>query len=305
MSRALKIGFTCAIECLQKENNQIPEAIIIGTGKGCLSETEQFLHSIKQYNETALNATHFIHSTYNQLNGMIALQKKINSYNITYVHRGFSFEHCLMDASLLFEEGEINSALVGSFDEMTLEHFNVKKQWAYWKNEKINSLDLLSSESKGSISGEGAAFFLLSKHKPAHRTVAINYISTLYAPTENDIEQELECLLKTCDLNHDDIDIVLSGENGDANYKESYLFFEKLFPHTQFLFFKQLCGEYDTATSFATWMAKRMLELQVIPDYMRHPNDTKQWGERAIKHILIYNNYFHLNQSMILLSITI
>lgn len=303
MSRALKIGYTAAIECLNQHPEMIPDAIMIGTGKGCLADTEHFLHSIKEYNETALNATHFIHSTYNQLNGMIALNRKISSYNMTYVHRGFSFEHALMDAALLFEEHEIETALAGSFDEMTLEHFTVKKHWGYWKKESIHSLDLLSSRTTGTISGEGAAFYLLGKNKPEHSAVAIQHIAPLYRPSAKEVEEAVDHLLETHSLKKEDIDVVISGKNGDSHYEKSYLHFNQLFGKTRKLYFKHLCGEYDTATSFACWLAAKIVETQTIPDYLTDPAEIIQTSLKKIRHILIYNNYFDLNQSMILLGL--
>lgn len=303
MSRALKIGYTAAISCLNQQPDSMPEAVLIGTGKGCLEDTEHFLHSIKEYNETALNATHFIHSTYNQLNGMIALNKKISSYNMTYVHRGFSFEHSLMDAALLFAEGDTETALVGSFDEMTLEHFTVKKQWGYWKKESIRSLDLLSSRTEGTISGEGSAFYLVSRQKPQQPVATIKHISPLYRPSNADVTKALEELLDIHSLKKEDIDFVLSGKNGDANIDASYQHVDQLFDKTQKLYFKHLCGEYDTATSFACWLASKILTTQVVPDYLYSTTETQQTRPANVRHILLYNNYFDLNQSLMLLSL--
>jgi hypothetical protein len=303
MSRALKIGYATAIECLNQAPEIIPEAIMIGTGKGCLEDTEHFLHSIKEYNETALNPTHFIHSTYNQLNGMIALNRKISSYNMTYVHRGFSFEHALIDAALLFEENEIETALAGSFDEMTIEHFTVKKHWGYWKEESIPSLDLLSSQTAGTISGEGAAFYLLGKQKPRHESIAIKQVIPLYRPSDTEVTEAVSHLLAMHSLQKEEIDFVLSGKNGDINYEASYLHFNFLFPYTPKLYFKHLCGEYDTATSFACWLAANILETQTIPEYLCDPAESPIANQGKIRHILIYNNYFDLNQSLILLSL--
>lgn len=303
MSRALKIGFASAIQCLRQMPELIPEAIIIGTGKGCLTDTEQFLHSIREYHETALNATHFIHSTYNQLNGMISLNQKINSYNVTYVHRAFSFEHSLMDAALLFDEGELSTALIGTFDEMTTEHFSVKQHWGYWKKELIASNELFQHDSSGTISGEGAAFFMLGKNKLNDKSIAIKHVSTLFRPSLPDVEHELMHLLAVNSLQADDIDLVLTGENGDANFESSYQAFHQLLPTSQVLYFKHLCGEYDTATSFACWLAHKLLTHQQIPDYLYHPLQKKSTTSKSIRNLLIFNNYFGVNQTMILMGL--
>ena len=302
MSRALKIGYAAAIECMNQIPDQEPEAIIIGTGKGCLTDTEVFLHSIKEHNETALNATPFIHSTYNQLNGMIALNKKINSYNVTYVHRGFSFEHAMLDAILLFKEGEARTILVGSFDEMTAEHYIVKQNWGYWKEEKINSSSLLKSTTKGTIAGEGSAFFLLSTEKPQTPCIRLQSIATLYKPSNEQLEFELTRLLNEHNISIQEINALLLGENGDCNNTLQFQFVKSLIPQAQQLSFKHLCGEYDTASSFACWISSQILIHQNIPEYLNLNSTNKNQETKKLKHILIYNNYFQLNQSFILLS---
>ncbi len=90
MSRVLKMGLVAALQCLRNGSVSTPGAMITGTGKGSLQDTERFLKNITEYAETALNPTPFIQSTYNSVNGLIALQQKYMQYNNTFVHRGFS-----------------------------------------------------------------------------------------------------------------------------------------------------------------------------------------------------------------------
>lgn len=301
MSRALKIGFTAALHCIEKSDVESIDAIIIGTGKGCLIDTESFLHSIKEYHETALNPTHFIHSTYNQLNGMIALNKKINSYNVTYAHRGFSFESTIIDAMLLAEENENLYILVGSFDEITQEHFDIKKQWNYWKKENIDSLELLNSETEGTIAGEGSSFFMLSNLKTNRNQVCIKAINTLYKPNEDDLKHCIETILLENNLNKNDIDIVMYGHNGDANQSKHQSLFQEYFSESVSLGFKHLCGEYDTASQFGFWICNQILLQQHIPQTL-YLNSSKEM-KKPIRNILLYNNYFESNQSIFLLNI--
>lgn len=302
MSRALKMGFTAALDCLKKAGDPKPQGIIVGTGKGCMTDTEQFLHSIRDFQETALNPTHFIHSTYNQINGLVALNKKINSYNVTYVHRGFSFEHALLDAQLLIDDGEAETVLVGSFDEMTTEHFDVKQQWGYWKDEKINSLNVLGSETKGTIAGEGSSFYLLSGHKPAGPAVCLRDVTTLYKPDAKTLQQAVDHLLLRNGLTRADIGHLMLGEDGDIRRQEPYRQVREYFPDAELLCFKQLCGEYDTASNFGFWLAVHMLQLQHRPDYLLHPQNVSPRQTLPFNHVLIYNNYFEQNQSLMLLS---
>lgn len=299
MSRALKIGYSAAIEAIQRAGPATIEAILIGTGKGCMADTELFLHSIREYHETALNATHFIHSTYNQLNGMIALNKKISCYNLTYVHRGFSFEHTLLDAALHFGEGLTASVLVGCFDEMTPDHFKVKKQWGYWKDEVITGKELLRSGSIGTFAGEGAAFFVLSNARPDGSVVSIEDVLCLYHPGIGQVEQEIDHLLRQHQLTRSDIDVLISGENGNVNYRNDYEKIESLFPNAQVTYFKHFCGEYDTAINFGLWAGCEILKEQYIPFTMMRQIQPAE--KRPLQYALIYNNYFGKNQNIILL----
>jgi 3-oxoacyl-(acyl-carrier-protein) synthase len=303
MSRALKIGFSTAIDCLNQSGVEQIDAVIVGTGKGCLVDTESFLHSIKQYHETALNPTHFIHSTYNQLNGMIALSRKINSYNMTYVHRGFSFEHSVLDAALLMEEGEAKFALAGSFDEMTSEHLAVKGNWGYWKKEKIDSRHLLSSDTPGTIAGEGSSFFVLGNERSAERQVCIRDIRTLYKPAESDIQHAITRLLHENHLHSTDIDLIMCGNNGNSHQLHYDKLLSRTFSESTFLYFKHLCGDYDTASQFGCWLSTQILLQQTIPGFLYHPLNNKPFQRESVRHILLYNNYFEINQSLILLSI--
>ncbi len=300
MSRALKMGFSTAIDCLRKSSVKEVDAIIVGTGKGCLVDTESFLHSIRDYHETALNPTHFIHSTYNQLNGMIALDQKINSYNVTYAHRGFSFEHTLIDASLLIDEGEASHALVGSFDEMTAEHFFVKQIWGYWKKEIIDSKTLLLSDTPGTIAGEGSAFFVLGNERTEENQVSILSIQTLYRPSDEDLLHRIQHVLLGHNIELESIDLLMLGNNGDINQLNRNELLTNVFPDATPLFFKHLCGEYDTANHFGFWLLVQVLMQQKIPEILYHPLSKKRFSKEKIKYALLYNNYFECNQSLIL-----
>lgn len=303
MSRALKMGFTTALDCLAKVPERPIHGIIIGTGKGCMTDTEQFLHSIRDYHETALNPTHFIHSTYNQINGMVALNKKINSYNVTYVHRGFSFEHSLLDAIMLLNDGEAQNVLIGSFDEMTQEHYEVKLHWGYWKKESIDSLQLIASKTEGTIAGEGSSFYILSDKAHQAATPFIQDMQTLYKPDTNILEREIKQFLWRNNMQPSDIDCIMLGEDGDNRRKEPYSVVKNLFKGSLVLYYKHLCGEYDTANNFGFWIATQILRHQTLPSYLLDGDNENSIPKDGVRRILIYNNYFEQNQSLILLGV--
>ena len=51
MSRITRTGLVAAIECLADAGIQHPEAIITGTGKGSIGDTEKFIRNIRDFKE--------------------------------------------------------------------------------------------------------------------------------------------------------------------------------------------------------------------------------------------------------------
>ena len=95
------------------------------------------------------------------------------------------------------------------------------------------------------------------------------------------------------------IDLVLLGMNGDPEMDEIYHHLvNNLFRPVPCAYFKHLCGEYDTASSFALYLAAAILKEQRIPEAIRL--DNRSIGE--IKNILVYNHVRNINHSMFLIS---
>lgn len=293
MSRVLKMGLTAALKCMQDSGVQVPDAIVTGTGKGSLQDTERFLKEIREYEERALNPTPFIQSTYNAVNGLIALQLQCTAYNNTFVHRGFSFEHAMLDSMLLLQEGKRN-VLTGAFEEITKEHFGIKNRIGHWKEEQIASDELYRHVSPGTISGEGSTFFLLSTSPSENSYAAIAELKMLYKPGKEKLVSVLQTLL----AQHGPVDIVLTGQNADSNYTAYYDAIDALLNNTPRLPFKHLCGEYDTASAFGVWLGAQFLKTGHIP---------AQWFPMlsstlsSPNQILIYNHFFGEQHVFILL----
>ncbi|WP_162946266.1 beta-ketoacyl synthase chain length factor [Chitinophaga barathri] len=280
MSRVLKMGLVAALQCLRNSNTSVPGAIITGTGRGSLQDTEKFLHNIRDYAETALNPTPFIQSTYNSVNGLIALQQQCTEYNNTFVHRGFSFEHAVLDSMMQLAEGNATEVLTGAFDEMTDEHFYIKSRIGYWKNELTQPAELLDSNTTGSISGEGATFFLFSS-KPSD--ICLEGIKMVYKPSGEELQQALQAFLSSQDIAAEEIDLLVSGRNGDTQYGHFYDGVEGEFSDARVFYFKPYCGEYDTAGAFGLWAAVK--ELEIGP----------------AKTVLLYNNFYGEQHTFMLL----
>ena len=67
MAKGVKMGIYASTQALNEASVQNPEAIITGTGMGCVEDSEKFLKAILDNNEEFLTPTSFIQSTHNWL----------------------------------------------------------------------------------------------------------------------------------------------------------------------------------------------------------------------------------------------
>jgi 3-oxoacyl-[acyl-carrier-protein] synthase II len=151
MSGIIKSGIFSGMTALKDAGMEKPEAIITGTGLGCLSDTLKFIGSIVQYNEENLNPAPFIYSTHNSIGGQLSIITGCKGYNSTFVHRGISFESALFEAYLMIKEKSARDILVGGADELTAEYLEITKRMGLFKEE--------------CSAGEGSGFLLVSDEK--------------------------------------------------------------------------------------------------------------------------------------------
>ena len=298
MSRVIKMGVAAAKDCLDKANVEMPGAIITGTALGCIEDTVTFLTRIVEQNEELLPPTAFIQSTHNTVAAQVALMLKCHGYNNTFVHKGISFESAMLDAKMMLNEGEANNILVGGTEEMVDASFKVLTRLGLYKRWPLSNLDLYTTESNGTIGGEGAAFFLLSSKSSTEDLAELTAIKTLYKP-EN-IENSIRLFLSENSITVDDIDLVITGLNGDTRNDAVYKNLEKtLFKNNSLANYKHLCGEYPTSSSFALWLAANILKRGIIPNAIVQ----KKSGITVPQKILIYNHYQNKYHSLMLVSV--
>lgn len=294
MSHVIKMGVSAAKDCLNRAGVEMPGAIITGTAFGCMEDTVSFLTRIVELNEEMLPPTSFIQSTHNTVAAQIALMLQCHGYNNTFVHKGLSFENALIDALMLLKEGEADNILVGGTEEMIDVSFAVLTRLGLYKRQPISNLDIYKEESKGTIGGEGASFVLLSDKASADNLAELIGIKTLYKP--KDIDQGITGFLKNHGLSIDDIDLVVTGRNGDIKNDRIYNDLRRsLFADSTLINYKHLCGEYPTSSSFALWLASNIIKTGTVPAIVA---DVKI----APKKVLIYNHYQGNYHSLMLLS---
>ena len=297
MSHVIKMGVVAAKDCLNRGNTEMPGAIITGTAFGCLEDTVTFLTRIVELNEEMLPPTAFIQSTHNTVAAQIALMLKCHAYNNTFVHKGISFESALFDAVMLLKEQDANDILVGGTEEMVDTSFTVLTRLGLYKRWPVSNLELLATASKGTMGGEGAVFFLLTDKPSVNNLAELMAIKTLYRP--KDIEGSIAAFLAENSLKIDDIDLVITGKNGDLKNDEVYRQLGlALFKNAALANYKHLCGEYPTSSSFALWLAANIVKKGIVPEVVTESGAK----EISPKKILIYNHYQNKYHSLMLVS---
>jgi hypothetical protein len=297
MSRIIKMGVTASAMALQEAGIVTPSSVITGTSLGCLEDTGVFLGKMLENKELALNPTPFIHSTHNTIGSQIALLLNCQGYNQTYTQGAFSFESALLDAILELKDNPNQSILAGGVDENTANLHAIQKRFGIFRDAPASSLDLFNLPVAGTINGEGAAYFVLSGEKGSQDKVAIDSVSTLYAPSYPVLLNGIKQFIESASLQPGDIDLVLLGKCGDLKLDAvTETISNALFSSSLTGLFKHLCGEYPTASAFALWLGIRMIQAGQIPDRVVTRN-----VDRPLRTVLIYNPYFGKYHSLILL----
>lgn len=156
MGRHLKMAVWCGLKSLDGVSSERVAGIITSTGAGFMKDTISFGSSIFDREETLLNPSPFMQSTFNTASGYIALIRKIHAYNTTYVQQADGFAASVIDAAMLLDDaGEGDVALLGAFDEVTPEVDVIRQRLGLYR------------VGDGFLPlGEGAAAFLLSAANP-------------------------------------------------------------------------------------------------------------------------------------------
>lgn len=285
MANGVKMGVTAGIKALETANLKQPDAIITGSGMGCLEDTEKFLNTIIANDEEFLTPTSFIQSTHNTIGAQIALGLKCKAYNSTYAHAALSFESALLDAQLLLQqEEETEHILVGGVDELG--------------KEIINYVRMMEDSDSTGIQvpfSEGASFFVLSS-KLKEKAIQFVDMDICSSASEDIIQEKLKRFLERNAMSTSAIDILILGRNGDR-YDTYYDAVSTPFNNASELHYKHLSGEFYTASSFGLWAAYEIMYRQKIPKalvYKGHPSS-------EINTILLYNQFKGRDHSFILL----
>lgn len=282
MSRIIKMSVATGNRVLTEAGISQPDAIIVGTGLGCIKDTEKFLKEVITEKEGLLSPTAFIQSTHNTIAGQLALMLQCPEDNFTYVNRGHSFENALSDTILRVHEGA-DHILLGGADEMTPE---------------VNDILFKMDCSNDIPFGEGACFFMITG-SGNEDSVCIEDVTTFGHITPDELIKRVDNFLRKNDLDKNEIDALILGldkKSQDAYYQNLISSFADDIPVTGF---KKVTGEYFTSSAYAYSLGVKMLRQQCV-----FPNVLLSGSHNDSLHkILIYNHYKGENHAISLLSL--
>ena len=297
MGKILKRAVATSKEALNASGLNTVDAIITGTGYGCIENTEFFLDALSNDGEQLLKPTYFMQSTHNTISSLVAIQTKNHGYNVTYAHKGISFDSALQDAWLQLRLGKIDSALVGGHDEMTETFYHILKKGG-----------VMGQDDE--MCGESAVSIVLSKavepvetplqNKSALRQAQeprplckLSGFQMLHQPTMNTLMDALAKLLQSAGRSLADVDYILTGISGHHDQDEAYLQETKtLFGQKPLLKFKHLFGESFTSSGIGMYVAAQCLKTGHVPSTLFVDSP---------KCILLYNRSDGKNVSLTLL----
>ena len=76
--------------------------------------------------------------------------------------------------------------------------------------------------------------------------------------------------------------MLVSGKNGDIRCNKIYDDINRLFKNSIVIAYKQLIGEYDTASAFGTFLASKMIYLNTVPESVRQNDVHKEKISRCL-----------------------
>lgn len=299
MAKGVKNGIAASARAMQEAGTENLDAIITGTGMGCSIDSEKFLMALINNKEEFLTPTSFIQSTHNTVGAQIALGLGCKAYNFTYVNGAVSFESALIDAQMQIQAENTQSVLVGGIEEAAENTMQFMQFSGAVKDKNSGPFSTLNANSNGAVFSEGSAFFVLENNQRETTYAALNDVFIYNTLAQDEVEAKLESFLTRNELVLSDIDAVVLGYNGDAQFDGYYdNLANGVFKSTPQLYYKHLSGEYNVASAFGLWVAAHIVKLQQINPVLK----VNALERKEYKSILLYNQYRGNDHSFTLIS---
>ena len=258
MGKILKRALVTAMKAMKDAGISQPDAIITGTGLGCIENTEIFLDQLCKEGEEMLKPTCFMQSTHNTISSLIAIYGQCHGYNSTFSHKSISFDSALLDAFIQLRLGDIRHALVTGNDEMTPSYYNILQRTGY------------VGQSGQVPAGEASVAAMLTTEK-GNALCEIEDIRIVYN-------------IDNVQVTRNDVDAILMGVNGDSNNDSKYMELASRLPSVPLLQYKHIFGECYSASALGVYAAAQIMATGKIPTfmYMSHHNDNLAVAKRIL-----------------------
>ena len=281
MGKLLKRALATSLTVMKACGVEHPDAVITGTGLGCVENTELLLSHLCFEGEENCKPTPFMQSTHNTISSLVSIHTQSHGYNATYAHKEASFDCALEDAWMQLQLGHIQTALVGGQDEMTSQYFGFLCKTGFLGN-------------PGQIAGEAAVSMMLNAQPADYALCRMTYFKRLYRPSRE--------LLVQIAAQVGTIDAVMTSVAGVTTpdlpqLREA----ATLFPATPLLQFKNLFGECYTAYGLGIYATAQILHHQRLPETMLIPGFGKP---SALHRILVLNQIGSKDYTFTLLETT-
>lgn len=264
MCKLMKRAMFTSLSVLSSSGIKKPDAIITGTGAGCMENSEKFLIDMSRYGENCLKPTLFMQSTHNTISSQIAIFLGCNGYNNTYSHKGISFESALLDAFLLLFQGAVKNVLIGSHDEVT----EIMSKFMHLTHPEYKFVSEISMSA------------LLQDSRTVESICEVSDVRLLYRPEIEELSESLQI---------GDDTVVVMGVNGNSANDQQYLDLKRKMPENiRIVKYKDILGDNYSASAAAFYLACKIFETNGIPAHFRY-NDYRG-NEGDINKVVIINN---------------
>ena len=176
LGRTQKMALAASSKALENfPLDSVPQekiAVTVGTGLGAMGQTAKFLENMIINDEGRPKPACFINSVHNSTASQIALNFGLKAEAHTFTQDSISFDLALWHAINILRLKRADYVLSCGVDELSpyLIAFGQAYRWWQSKAEALSPMSAQKSGTGGTIAGEGAAAFLLSRSESSPET---------------------------------------------------------------------------------------------------------------------------------------
>lgn len=231
MGKIMRRALVTAQKVMRDSGILQPDAVITGTGLGCIENTELFLDQLCREGEEMLKPTYFMQSTHNTISSLISIHDHLHGYNTTYSHKSVSFDSAFLDAFTQLRLGDIRTALVTGNDEMTPTYFSILQRAGY-------------VGQPGQVAAGEASVAMMLTTDPTDALCEV---------------EEVRMSVKDLQLPSSPVDLLVLGINGVPQNDRLYQKVAQQLPEVETFEYKRLFGECYTVSGIGVYAAAHLV----------------------------------------------